>query len=61
MNGCDASRLNALDGGFRDGVGVFAKVVFDAVLTFADLIGPDGASILEVDDVGRRRKRREKH
>src|SRR6266478_253651 len=44
--------VDALDGGFRDGVGVVAEVILDAVfiriliLTLADLVGPDGASIL---------------
>jgi hypothetical protein len=61
VNGRDASGLNALDRGFRDGIGIFAEVVFDAVFTLADLVGPDGASILQMDDVGVRRERRKKH
>ncbi len=61
VNGRDASGLDALDGGFRDGVGVFAEVVLDAVFVLADLVGPDGASILKMDDVGGRGQRRQKH
>ncbi len=40
--------VDALDGGFRDGVGVVAEVILDAVFicVFADLVGRDGASIL---------------
>ena len=54
----NASRLDALDRGFRDGVGVFAEVILDAVFGFADLVGPDNASILKMDDVGARGQRR---
>src|SRR5437899_9282226 len=45
--------VDALDGGFRDGVGVVAEVILDAVFicVFADLVGRDGASILKMDDV----------
>jgi hypothetical protein len=48
-----------VDGSFRDGIGILADVVFDVIFDFADLVGPDGASILEMDNIGRRRKRRE--
>ena len=61
VNRGGAAGIDALDGGFRDGVGVFTKVVFDAVFFLADLVGPDGASILKMDDVGGRGKRRQKH
>ena len=61
MNWGDATGVDVVDGSFRDGVSVLAQVVFDAVCTFADLVGPDGASILEMDDVGGRGKRRQKH
>jgi hypothetical protein len=54
----NASRLYALDRRFRDGVGVFAEVVFDVVFGFANLVGPDNASILKMDDVGARGQRR---
>ena len=56
VNGRGATSVDALDGRFGDGVGVVAEVVLDAifVLAFADLVGPDGASILEMNDVGGR-------
>ena len=60
-NGGDAAGVDVVDGGFRDGVGVVAEVILDAVFIFADLVGPDGASILKMNDVGGRGKRREKH
>src|ERR1019366_8754090 len=47
VHGSDASRLYALDRGFRDGVGVFAEVILDAVFVLAHLVGPDNASILK--------------
>src|SRR6202158_6263843 len=59
--GGGAAGLDAFDGVFRDGVGVFAEVVLDAVLGLADLVGPDGASILKMNDVGGCGKRRQKH
>ena len=61
VNGGGAAGIDALDGGFRDGVGVFAEVILDAVFGLADLDGPDGASILKMNDVGGRGKRRQKH
>jgi hypothetical protein len=61
VHGSDASRLYALDRGFRDSVSVFAEVILDAVLILADLVGPDKASILKMDDVGGRGQRRQKH
>jgi hypothetical protein len=61
VTGSNASGFDALNRGLRDGIGVVAKIVFDAVFAFADLVGPDGASILQMNDVGRRRKRRKKH
>jgi hypothetical protein len=57
----NASGFDAVNRGLRDGIGVFSKVVFDAVFIFADLVGPDGASILKMDDVRRCGKRRKKH
>jgi len=56
-NGGSATRLYALNGRFRDGVGIFAEVVFDVVVILANLVGPNGASILEVNDVGGRGQR----
>ena len=56
MLGRDAAGVNPVYGRFRDGVRVFAHVILDAVLFFADLVGPDGASILETDDVRSGRK-----
>src|ERR1039457_7535984 len=44
VHGGDASRLYALDRGFRDGVSVFAEVILDAVFVLADLVGPDNPS-----------------
>ena len=61
VNGGGAAGIDALDGGFRDGVGVVAEVILYAIFVFADLVGPDGASILKVNDVGGRGERREKH
>ena len=48
MNGGGAAGIDALDRGLGDGVSVFAEVILDSVVipTLADLIGPDGASIL---------------
>ena len=56
-----AAGVDALDGRFRDGVGVFAEVILDAVFGLADLVGPDGASILKMNDVGGRRKCQRKY
>src|ERR1019366_9867469 len=63
VNGRGAAGIDALNGGFRDSVGVFAEFILDAVLVFvfADVVGPDGASILKMNDVGGRGKRRQKH
>ena len=51
MNRGRDAGIDALDRGFRDGVGVFPEVVFDPVFVLADMVGPDGASILEMNDV----------
>ncbi len=61
VNRGDATGLDVVDGRFRDGVGVFPEIVLDAVLGFANLVGPDGASILEMNDVGAGGQRRQKH
>ena len=63
MNGGGTAGIDALDRGLGDGVSVFAEVILDSVviLTLANLIGPDGASILKMNDVGGRGKRRQKH
>ena len=65
MNGGGATGIDALDRGLGDGVSVFAEVILDSVailiLTLADLVGPDGTSILKMNDVGGRGKRRQKH
>ena len=61
VTGGNAASVDTLDRGFRDGVGIVAEVVFDAIFAFADLVGPDGASILKMDDVGGRGKRQRKH
>ena len=61
VDGGDTTGIDVVDGRFRDGVSVLAQVVFHVVCTFADLVGPDSASILEMDDVGGRGKRRKKH
>ncbi len=53
-----AARVDVVDRRFRDGVSVFAQVVLDVILRLADLVSPDGASILEVNDVRSRRQRR---
>src|SRR6266404_4452096 len=58
VNGGGGAGVDVVDGGFWDGVGVVAEVILDAVairiLTLADLVGLDGVSILEMDDVGGR-------
>src|SRR6266481_8653957 len=52
VNGGGGAGVDVVDGGFWDGVGVFAEVILNAVviririLTLADLVGLDGASIL---------------
>ena len=52
VNGGGAAGVDVVDGGFWDGVGVVAEVILNAVviriliLTLADLVGRDGASIL---------------
>lgn len=61
MLGRHTTRVNPVYGRFRDGVRVFAHVILDAVLFFADLVGPDGASVLETDDVSSRRQGRQKN
>jgi len=58
-----APRFNVVDSRLRDGVGVVAEFVFDAVgiRVFANRIGPDGASILKMDDFRGRRKGCQEH
>jgi len=48
-----ASCLDSVDRGFRNRVGVVADIVLDASAVFSDVIGPDGATILEVNDLSR--------
>jgi hypothetical protein len=63
VNWCGAAGIDVVDGRFRDGVGVLTQVIFNAVFArnFANLVGPNRASIFEMDDVGGRRERRQKH
>ena len=63
MNGRRAAGVYVVDGGFWDGVGVFAEFILDTIFicVFADLVGRDGASILEMNDIGGRGKGRQKH
>jgi|SRR5580704_13316284 hypothetical protein len=63
VNGGGGAGVDVVDGGFWDGVGVFAEVILDAVFIciLADLVGRDGASILKMNDVGGRGKGRQKH
>ena len=43
-----------IDGRFGYGVGVVADVVFVMIAVFANLIGHDGAAILQMDGISRR-------
>ena len=61
MNRPYAPSFDPFDRRFRNRVCVFAKIVFDMVFGLANLVRPDGTSILEMNDVGGRRQRREKH
>jgi hypothetical protein len=61
MNRSDAATIDVVDRRLRDSVSIFAKVILDVVFGLAHLVGPDGASILKMDDVGGRWKRRQKH
>jgi hypothetical protein len=54
VNRRNASGLYALDRRFRNSIRILAQIVFDAVFTFANLIGPDGPPILEVNSVSGR-------
>ena len=64
-----AARINVIDGRFRNGVGILANLILDMVFIFifivififADLIRPNGAPILKMNDVGSRRNRRQQH
>jgi hypothetical protein len=63
VNGGGGAGVDVVNGGFWDGVGVFAEIILDAVFIciLADLVGRDGASILKMNDVGGRGKGRQKH
>lgn len=49
-----ASSINVVDHRFRDRVGVVADVVLVAIAILADVIGQDGAPILQMNRVGPR-------
>lgn len=57
MHRSDTARLYALDRRLRNRISIFAKVVFDSIFIFSNLVGPDGAAILKMNDVGRRGQR----
>jgi hypothetical protein len=59
VTGRNAAGLDAVDRRLRDRVGVFAEIVFDVVFSLANLVSPDRASILKMNDVGARRQRRQ--
>jgi len=56
-----SSSVDSLDGRSSDGVNVVTHLILHSFFALADLIGPDGASILEMNDVARGRQRRQKH
>ena len=58
MNGRDTAGFDALYGRFWNRVSILAQIVFDVIFIVADLVGPDGATILEVNDVRWRGQRR---
>jgi hypothetical protein len=45
--------LNVIDQRPRNGIGVISQVIFDVGAVLANVVRPDGASILQMDDVGR--------
>jgi hypothetical protein len=61
VSGGNASGIDAFNRQLRNGVGIFTDVVFDVIFILANLIGPNRAPILEVNDLGGRGQRREKH
>ena len=50
----DAPGIYVVDAGFGDGVGVVADVVFKVSAVFANVVGYDGAAILQMDGVSPR-------
>jgi hypothetical protein len=54
------SSVDVINGGSRYCVCVLPNLIFDVVLILTDLISPDGASILKMNDVRRRRNGGEK-
>jgi len=53
----NTSGIYAFNRRFRNSVGIFTDVVFDVIFILANLIGPNRAPILEVNDVGSRGQR----
>ena len=49
-----SSGFNAVHRRLRNRVGVLPDIVFETGAILAHLVGPDGASILKMDDLARR-------
>jgi hypothetical protein len=51
--GSDSACFNAVHRGFQNLVRVFADFVLDVCAVFANVVGPNLAAVLEVDDIGK--------
>ena len=56
-----AAGINVIYGRLGNRVGVVADIVFVMIAVFADVVGHDGAAILQMDRVRPRTGRRQRH